>query len=561
MASHPSSWLPERCAAAAGGTIPAPANTSARLPESLKRMTRIDIAQTGDAAVSERTDVPLALNPNIAVMLWETAERAGDNLAIIERGRETGYAALCSRAAAIATAVKASGARPNDRVGIFLDRGADAAAALFGVTAAGCIAVIINETLRPRQIEHILGHAGATALISSPDVLQRLPRPLATGAVTVLVNEVPQTGVFEPYPRIGADIAEIIYTSGSTGLPKGVAITHANLWAGMRAVTSYVDIRSTDRIASLLPFSFDYGCNQLFCAVGTGATLVIERSPVAQQIVTTLREAGVTVLPAVPPLWLLLLQVPEFVDRPLSTLRAMTNTGGRLPTDAVRALRQAHPHALLFLMYGLTEAFRATYLPPEEADRRPDSIGRAIPGSEILVLREDGTVCGPDEVGELVQRGPTVAAGYWADAETTARVFRANPTRPPGALDLERVVFSGDLVRRDADGFLYFVGRRDRMIKTLGFRVSPDEVADVIYASGEVSEALVDAEPDEERGARIVAYVVLLPGGSSERLAGFCRRELPRYMQPSRIEVRDALPRTASGKHDVNAAREEHAHA
>lgn len=518
-------------------------------------MTTVEIVSSQTPAATQGDRIPAALNPNFAVMLWETADRHGDHHAIIERGGATNYGALRSRAASIGSALIAAGVRPNDRVGIFLERGSDAAAALFGVAAAGAIAVIINETLRPRQIEHILTHAGAAALLTSPELLNRQPRPLAISALLLLVGEIEQTGELEPCPRVGPDIAEIIYTSGSTGLPKGVAITHANLWAGMRAVTSYLGIRSSDRIASLLPFSFDYGCNQLFCAVGTGATLVVERSPVPQQIVTTLHNERVTVLPAVPPLWLLLLQVPDFLEAPLADLRVMTNTGGRLPTEAVRALRSAYPDAQLFLMYGLTEAFRATYLPPEEADRRPDSIGRAIPGSEILVLRDDLTACGVDEVGELVQRGPTVAAGYWADAEVTAQVFRENPLRPPGAVPMERVVFSGDLVRRDAEGFLYFVGRRDRMIKTLGFRVSPDEVSDILYASGEVIEALVDAEADDERGSRIVAYVVLSAKGTVDGLAAFCRRELPRYMQPSRFEVRATLPRTASGKHDVNAAR------
>jgi acyl-coenzyme A synthetase/AMP-(fatty) acid ligase len=206
-------------------------------------------------------------------------------------------------------------------------------------------------------------------------------------------------------------------------------------------------------------------------------------------------------------------------------------------------------------MYGLTEAFRATCLDPEEVDRHPDSIGRAIPGAEIMVLRDDQTPCEPGEVGELVQRGPTVGLGYWKDPETTARVFRPNPLRPAGAPDLERVVFSGDLVRRDEQGFLYFLGRRDRMIKTMGYRVSPDEVADVLYASGQIVEGIVDTEPDDGRGDRIIARVVLAPGGAMERLCAFCRAELPRYMQPARIEVCAALRRMPSGKHDV-AARE-----
>ena len=518
-------------------------------------MTAVEIAQRQSPATARLRLIATALNPNIAFMLWEAADREGDRPAIVERGRVTGYLSLRCRASAIASALVAAGVEPNDRVGIFLERGSEAAAAFFGVVAAGAIAVFVNETLRPRQIDHILLHAGVTGLLTSSELLARQPHPPATDAAILLVDAIPQDGDIQPFPRLGPDIAQIIYTSGSTGLAKGVVITHANLWAGVRAVTSYLGIRRDDRIASLLPFSFDYGCNQLLCAVATGATLVVKRSQVPHQIIATLRDEDVTVLAGVPPLWLRLLQVRGFVQGPLASLRVMTNTGGHLPGDAVAKLRAAHPRARLFLMYGLTEAFRATYLPPEQLDERPGSIGQAIPSSEILVLRDDLTVCAAEEVGELVQRGPTVAAGYWADPEATSRVFRPNPLRPAGAPDSERVVFSGDLVRRDAEGFLYYVGRRDRMIKTLGHRVSPDEVAEVLHASGEVAEAIVDAEPDEERGERIVAHVVLTPAGSVDRLKTFCRRELPRHMEPSRIEAHSTLPRTSTGKYDTAATR------
>jgi acyl-CoA synthetase (AMP-forming)/AMP-acid ligase II len=257
----------------------------------------------------------------------------------------------------------------------------------------------------------------------------------------------------------------------------------------------------------------------------------------------------------VPPLWLQLLGTASFRDEPLPRLRAMTNTGGKVPTDAVRKLRAANPQADLFLMYGLTEAFRATYLPPNLVDSHPDSIGRAIPGSEIYILRDDGTLCDDDEPGELVQRGSTVAAGYWNDPETTARVFRPNPLKAQGSPENERVVFSGDLVRRDADGLLYYVGRRDRLIKSLGFRVSPDEITDVIYASGHVLEAVVGTVPDEARGESIVAYVVLNEGSSIDAVTKFCRAELPRYLHPGKIEARAELPRTSSGKFDLRAAQ------
>jgi amino acid adenylation domain-containing protein len=495
------------------------------------------------------------MDRSIAAMLWDTAECSGNQPAVVERGGSVDYQALRARAAAVGAHLQGLGVCPDDRIAIFLERGAEAAAAFFGVTAAGAIAVIVNETLRPRQIEHILRHSQARALITSSDLLARLARAPQSDATVILAQDICGVDSLAPAARVGGDGAQIIYTSGSTGQPKGVTLSHSNLWAGARAVTSYLHISRDDRIASLLPFSFDYGFNQLLCAVGTGAALIVERSPVPQQIVGTLRTLEATVLAGVPPLWLQLLATETFRAEPLTRLRAMTNTGGRLPVEAVRTLRRSQPQAELFLMYGLTEAFRSTYLPPGEVDRHPDSIGQAIPGAEILILHEDLTPCRSGEVGELVHRGPTVALGYWNDAEATAKVFRPYPLRPAGLPDAERVVFSGDLVRRGEDGWLYYVARRDRMIKTLGYRVSPDEVAEALYASGQVREGLVGAEPDTERGERIVAYVVLVDGGSVTLLEAFCRAELPRYMQPSRIEVRPELPRTTSGKHDLNAAR------
>lgn len=479
----------------------------------------------------------------------------GQRPAVIERDRTTYYAALWERATAISAALRTSGIGADDRVAILLERGHDAASAFFGTLASGAVAVVVNETLRPRQIEHVLTHSGARTLITTGDLLARQPRRIDTEAAIVDLAGVGVTGEPDVAPRLGSDVAQIVYTSGSTGLPKGVTVTHANLWAVTTAVVSYLGLTEADRIASLLPFSFVYGIGQLLCAVGAGAALVVERSPLPQQMMETVRAERVTVLAAIPPLWTRLLRVPALVDAPLPQLRIMTNAGGHLQAETVRTLRRAQPGARLFLMYGLTEALRCTYLPPEELDRRPDSMGRAIPGGEVYVLLEDGTPAPPGEIGELVYRGPTVTLGYWNDPELTARVFRPNPVRPPGAPDGERVVYSGDLVRRDEDGFLYFVGRKDRIIKTMGYRVGPDEIVSVLHASGQVTDAVVVGEPDAERGERIVAYVVLVERGSLERLQAYCGRELPRYFQPARIEVRDALPLLASGKHDLAAVR------
>ena len=381
-------------------------------------------------------------------MLLATAAADPGRRALIAGNAELSYGKLAARALAFAEALVAAGARPGDRVAILLRRDADAAAAFYGTLATGAIAVLVSDQLRPRQIEHVLEHSGATLLLAAQDVVKRLPRELRTTASWLDPGQIPAAADFRPVDRVESDVAHIIYTSGSTGLPKGVTLSHGNVGAGVRAVVSYLGLGAEDRIASLLPFNFDYGLNQLLCSVATGATLVVERSPVPARIVRTLAAREVTVLPCVPPLWLQLLATESFAD-PLPALRLMTNTGGRLPLHAVRGLRERHPKAQLVLMYGLTEASRSTYLPPERVDAKPDSIGRAIPEAEVLVIGDDGVECAPGEVGELVHRGPTVALGYWNDAEATARRYRPHPLRPEGSPETERVVYSGDLVRRD----------------------------------------------------------------------------------------------------------------
>lgn len=490
---------------------------------------------------------------NVAHMLWDTAARSADRAAIVERGAVVSYGELCGRAGSIARGIVAHGVVPGDRVAVLLERGPDAAAAYFGALAAGSVAVVLNDTLRARQIEYVLEHSGARLLLTTSALLARQHRPLETGAQIVLVEELAEAADFVPLPRGGADLAQLTYTSGSTGLPKGVMASHANVWAAIETVAGYLGIHADDRIASLLPFNSVYGANQLQCAVLRGATLVIERSPVPNQVVAGLRAGEVSVLAAVPPLWMQLLNAPSFQEGPIPSLRILQNAGGHLAPAAVRRLRELQPQAGIFLQYGMTEVFRTTYLPPEETDRRPDSMGRPMPGVEVLIVREDGTLCGPGEVGELVHCGPTVTLGYWNEPERTTLTYRPHPFDPEAG----PVVYSGDMVRRDEDGYLYFVGRRDRMIKTLGYRVGPDEVLDVLYASGQIAEGLVTTEPDKTRGEAIIAYVVLKEGGTLEQLRRFCGAEMPRYMQPTRIEVRDLLPRNANGKHDLFALRGE----
>ena len=499
--------------------------------------------------LNQPTDFQRLDDSNFARLLSRAAESFGDRPAISHRGTTTTFTKLGLRAGGIAKALIESGLRPGDACSVLARSPEDAAAAFFAVLGVGAVGTNLNELYRPRQIEFVLSHSRAKVLLIGRDVLKSFPRPLATDAQVVVLEDITEHVPFAPVPRSGSDSAQITYTSGSTGQPKGVLMGHANLWAGVRVVAGYLGLSSQDRIASLLPFSFVYGFNQLTTSLFVGATLVVERSTLAQEIVGTLRRESITVLAAVPPLWQQLLGVAGFRDVPLESLRVMTNAGGRLPPESVRQLRRAQPQARLFLMYGLTEVFRSTFLNPEEVDAHPDSMGRAVPESTVYVVSERGEIATDGEVGELVHGGPTVAIGYLGDEEASKRVFRDNPFAAPGAP--RRVVYSGDLVRRDAEGRLYYVGRRDRMIKTMGFRVSPEEISDVIQASGLVSEVAIVTEPDPQRGERIVACIVPKGESTLEQLRRYCGVELPRYMQPARFVVLDAIPRNPSGKHDL----------
>jgi len=498
----------------------------------------------------DESDSRALFRSSFANLLGRACDEFGDRIALVHGREQTSFADLKRRAGQIAQALRDIGIGPGDVCAVLAKGPRDAVGAFFGSMGAGATGINLNELYRPRQIEFVLTHSRARSLVVSREMLDSLPRPLVTSAqIIVLEDVVNSDSEFSPLASDPDAPAQITYTSGSTGQPKGVLMSHANLWAGVRVVASYLGLRRDDRIAGLLPFSFVYGFNQLTTALFVGGTLVVERSTLAQDIVATLRRERVTVLAAVPPLWQQLLGIAAFRDHPLDHLRIVTNAGGRLPPSSVRDLRRSQPQAKLYLMYGLTEVFRSTYLTPDEVDSHPDSMGRAIPESAVYVLNDEGQLAKPGEVGELLHGGPSVAIGYVGDPEETAKVFRHNPFFRPG--EPSRVVFSGDLVRCDEEGRLYYVGRRDRMIKTLGFRVSPDEICDVIQASGLVADAAVVTEPDSQRGERIVACIVLGPNASLDQVRRFCGIELPRYMQPARYACLTAIPRNASGKHDL----------
>ena len=346
-------------------------------------------------------------------------------------------------------------------------------------------------------------------------------------------------------------MAMILYTSGSTGSPKGVVLSHRNVVVGAQSVSAYLENCANDVILAALPLSFDAGFSQLTTAFQAGARVVLLNYFLPQDAVRLCAAEAVTGITAVPPLWAQLAQV-EWPAAASHGMRYFANTGGRMPRSLLARLRGLMPGARPFLMYGLTEAFRSTYLDPSEIDRRPESIGKAIPNAEILVVRPDGSPCLAGEEGELVHRGSLVAMGYWNDPLRTAERFRPCPGRPSELPMQEMAVWSGDIVRMDEEGFLYFAGRSDDLIKTSGYRVSPTEVEEVLYASQLVAESVALGVPHPTLGQAIVAAVVPIDGArfDGEALLLYCNAELPRFMVPNSILVRDALPRTPNGKID-----------
>lgn len=488
--------------------------------------------------------------------LTAVRERRGEAASIMLRDKQLTWAKLDTASARFAARLVEAGVTPGDRVAIYLDKCLEKPVALYGVWRAGAIAVPLHGGLVSAQVEHIVAHAGAGVFVSEKRKLKKLDGSAVGGARILSVDlddGIAPAPLRDDLPG-GQAPAAILYTSGSTGLPKGILLSHDNLLAGARIVCRYLELRNDDRLFSVTPFSFDYGLNQLLCAAHVGCALVLQRSLLPADIVRTLDEQAVTVLPGVPPLFIQLSQrASPLLSTELPHLRMLTNTGGVFPPELVETYRRTFPHADVVLMYGLTEAFRSTYLPPDEVDARPWSIGRAIPETDILVLNDDGRPCSPGEPGELVHRGPTVALGYYNDPEATAARFRPDPDDPAAT---RRVVYSGDLVARDADGFLRFVSRRDQMIKTHGFRVSPEEVETALLRSPLVAEVVVHGEPHDVFGAQLVVHVVPAEGALDEgALMTWCRSALPRYQWPGRLVAHASFPRTSSGKIDRKQVR------
>ncbi|GJE16637.1 AMP-binding protein [Methylobacterium marchantiae] len=472
---------------------------------------------------------------------------ASERTAIVAGTGRLTYGELRAEVEALAGRLRDEGAGSGDRIAILLPKSLAECVAIFAISRIGAVFVPIHPSLRPRQVRHILTDCGATLLVTDATLLAPLdlatidPPPLQS---PLIVRLNPESATPPP-----AGLAAILYTSGSTGMPKGVMLSHANLLAGTRIVRRYLAITAEDRILSVLPFSFDYGLNQLLTSVEQGACLVLLDFRFGDEVVRAVETHGITGLAGVPTLWTLLTRAaPRLAKADLSSLRYLTNSGGVVPQETVARLRQALPHTDIVLMYGLTEAFRSTYLPPGEIDARPGSMGRAIPETEIFAVTAEGRRTRPGEPGILHHRGPTVSLGYWNRPEETDRVLVPDPRFPE---DDVLVCRSGDLVVEDEDGYFRFLGREDAMIKSAGFRVSPTEVEEALMETGAFRAVAVIGLADAGLGQRIHAVAVPAEGGAAPQEAlQAVRLTLAPHMVPRAVESVPVLPTTPNGKID-----------
>lgn len=513
-------------------------------------------------------------------MLRNSALCDAGHEALVDGDQRLDYGQMAERVAALAGGLRELGVHRGDRVAIYLRPSVSLPLAIFAASQADGVFVPIHHGLFPEQVAHILRDSGAKALItdggrlqSLSDILPEMPdlefaivqQAIDAGALlpthdfASLCEQSRTTDAIEKC--IERDLAAILYTSGSTGRPKGVMLSHANLLAGAEIVSQYLSIDENDRLLAALPLSFDAGLNQLTTAVLQGATTVMVEFRFGRDIVRKSVDERITGLAGVPSLWSLLSQPSSGLgNQPVPDLRYITNTGGAMPQNVLAQLRELLPKTEVFLMYGLTEAFRSTYLPPDQLDRRPTSMGKAIPNTEILVLNEEGERCAMGEVGELVHHGPTVSLGYWGHPDLTSRVLRPHPFPPPGRAEGDPVCYSGDLVKSDEEGFLYFVGRRDNQIKSSGFRISPTEVEEVICKVAPVRQTAVVGVPDPVLGQHLIAFAI--PAENSDELdtadiLAKCAGAMPRHMVPKRIELVSQLPMTSSGKVNYPKLRDE----
>lgn len=482
--------------------------------------------------------------------------------ALLLRSGTLTFSELRSRIAALSGWLKHCVPEPGARVASWAAKGELTCLLPLAVARAGLVHVPVNPLLKQAQVAHILADSGAKMLIGAPARLAMLgPGDVPAGcrqvAETDALSQAAEKGLeLPPSTADPGELAAILYTSGSTGRPKGVMLSHANMWLGAQSVASYLGLGNDDRTLAVLPLSFDYGQNQLLSSWYAGASVVPLDYLTGVDVLKAVERHDITTLAAVPPLWVQLAEL-DWPREVAAKLRRLTNSGGALTPDLVHRLRAIFPQARLFAMYGLTEAFRSTFLDPALIDSHPTSMGKAIPFAEILVIGDDGQVAADGAEGELVHCGPLVAQGYWQDGQRTAERFRpAPPQSQYGGL----AVWSGDRVRRDADGLLYFVGRRDAMIKSSGNRISPQEIEDEAIATGLVVEAVALGIPDERLGQAVHLVVRAMPGATDaeSELPRILGQRLPNFMKPKVFHWRETMPTGPNGKIDRRRLAEEY---
>ncbi|NLF63325.1 MAG: AMP-binding protein [Chloroflexi bacterium] len=495
--------------------------------------------------------------------LEQSAARTPEKVALVCDGQRLTYATVEAMANRMAQALREHGVRPGDRVALFLPNSIELVAGIFAVLKAGGVFVVVNSTTKRDKLVYMLNNCRAAALVGLArqaslleQVMAETPslqaaivvgsagKALSSTRPVLTFGEIQECYPPESLPRTGNDddLACLIYTSGSTGEPKGVMSAHSNVVFAASSIISYLQNTPDDIVINALPLSFDYGLYQLLMTFKFGGTLVLERSfAYPAQVLKRMAEERVTGFPGVPTVFALLLQM-DLSPYDLSSLRYITNTAAALPPSHILQIREKFPQATLYSMYGLTETKRTLYLPPEQLDVRPGSVGIAIPGTRVWLEDEAGNRLGPGEVGELVIQGRHVMQGYWENPEATAARYREGEGG-------ERICYSGDLFRMDEEGYFYFVSRKDDIIKSRGEKVAPKEVESVLYALPGVAEVAVIGVPDPVLGEAIKAIIVNMGAELSEReVIQHCRAHLEDFMVPQIVEFRDELPKTSSGK-------------
>jgi long-chain acyl-CoA synthetase len=489
----------------------------------------------------------------IADDLSYAAERDPDRAAVIAGDREVSYGELDRLAAGFAAGLRALGVQRGERIVLLLPNDVPAAIAIEGSWRAGAALAALNPTIKGRGLDYVLADTEPAAIVCDAERAD-LARAAATRAGGIpIVSDVEDLaandGPTPPLP-LETDLAAVMYTSGSTGGPKGVTLTHRNLSFVTGSIVEYLEMTAADRVLCVMQLSFGYGLSQLLSCVRVGATLALEAGiAFPGRVVQALERHRITGLPGVPTIFQVLTSLRGLADRELPDLRFLTNAGASMPVATVEAVRRTFPRARLYLMYGLTECIRVSYLPPDQLEARPTSSGIAIPGTEAWIEGADGEPAEVGEVGELMVRGPHVMQGYWRDPERTAERLR------PGHWPWEPMLATGDLFRRDEEGYLHWVGRTDDLIKCRGEKVYPREIEEVLHAVEGVQEAAVVGVPDRLLGNAVHAHVAPAPGQTLDdgELRRLCAEQLEDHKVPQRVLVHEALPRNARGKVDRQA--------